>query len=271
MIKELSSLRFIFICIIFIHHLGVYSGGGSLGVAFFFVLSGFSLTLGYSNRIQDSDFSYKGYIKRRMFKFYPLHWICLLLAIPYTIFTLGYFPMPEFLVNAVLLQSWIPLGEFYFSFNSVSWYLSNTLFLAALFPFLCRFFLVLKIKILVLLAIIGLAVYILFEFLLFNHDVFQFIYINPFSRIPDLSLGISLALLFKFFTKNHTNGSITVFVKQYSYILSLMCLVLIGLLVYESIILTDRQTQVSGFYWPLISVILLLSAALGLYGGGAIC
>ena len=40
MIKSLTSLRGIFILFIFLHHAGVYVGGGSMAVAFFFVVSG---------------------------------------------------------------------------------------------------------------------------------------------------------------------------------------------------------------------------------------
>lgn len=268
MIKELTSLRFVFICLIFIHHLGVYPGGGSLGVAFFFVLSGFSLTLGYSERIKNTEFSYKDYLKRRLFKFYPLHWICLLLAIPYAVFKVGHFQVPEFIINAALLQSWVPNGDFYFSFNSVSWYLCNTVFLAIIFPFLCRFFQGLKKKILALVVLSGFAIYIAAEFLLFHHDVFQFIYINPISRVPDFSLGILLALIYKWKINDPKGDSIRLFIHKYSFILTLLCLILIGLLIYESTVLTDRQTQIAGFYWPLISVIILLSASIGLYGGG---
>lgn len=64
MIKSLTSLRGIFILFIFFHHcLNIYPGGGSMAVAFFFVLGGFSMTLGYKERVLNSEFSYKQYMQ----------------------------------------------------------------------------------------------------------------------------------------------------------------------------------------------------------------
>ena len=41
-----------------------------------------------------------------------------------------------FIANALLLQSWIPWRDGYFSFNAVSWYLSTTAFSYFLFPWI---------------------------------------------------------------------------------------------------------------------------------------
>ena len=49
MIKELSSLRFVFIFLIFLHHIGMYQGGGAMAVAFFFILLD-GVTLGYIDK-----------------------------------------------------------------------------------------------------------------------------------------------------------------------------------------------------------------------------
>ena len=51
MIKNLTSLRFVFILLIFFHHAGKYAGGGTLAVTFFFVLGGFCMTLGYKDKV----------------------------------------------------------------------------------------------------------------------------------------------------------------------------------------------------------------------------
>ncbi len=83
MIKSLTSLRGIFILFIFFHHcLNLYPGGGTMAVSFFFVLGGFSMTIGYKDKVLKSYFSYKDYLSRRYIKFYPLHWLCLLAVMP---------------------------------------------------------------------------------------------------------------------------------------------------------------------------------------------
>lgn len=72
MIKNLTALRGIFILFIFFHHcLDLYPGGGTMAVTFFFVLGGFSMALGYRDRIMSSSFKYKDYLIRRCIKFYP--------------------------------------------------------------------------------------------------------------------------------------------------------------------------------------------------------
>ena len=63
--NAITSLRGIFIIMIVLHHLGLYSGGGTLGVAFFFMLGGLTLSLGYYERVCRPDFEYSQYIRRR--------------------------------------------------------------------------------------------------------------------------------------------------------------------------------------------------------------
>ena len=53
MIETLQSLRFIFMMMIFMSHfayrdIGAFDAGGDCGVSFFFLLSGFVCSLGYS-------------------------------------------------------------------------------------------------------------------------------------------------------------------------------------------------------------------------------
>ena len=63
--NNLTVLRGIFIIMIVLHHLNLYEGGGTLGVAFFFMLGGFALSLGYYDKVCKSEFSFYQYIRRR--------------------------------------------------------------------------------------------------------------------------------------------------------------------------------------------------------------
>lgn len=63
MINSLQSLRFIFVLLIILHHfpvngVGLFAAGGSCGVSFFFVLSGFVITMGICNKIKNNEFHY---------------------------------------------------------------------------------------------------------------------------------------------------------------------------------------------------------------------
>ena len=195
MIKSLTSLRGLFILFIFLHHAGVYPGGGTLGVAFFFVLSGFSMTLGYHDRIVEPFFNYKLYLTRRCIKFYPMHWIALIANIPYVLMgTLHWSLIPLFFLNAALLQTLVPIKEGYFSYNAVSWFLADILFFTMVFPSVYRFIIETNTKnrLLIALAIAGLyMLLVLFVPEKYHHAI---LYISPFIRIIDFVFGICLGI-----------------------------------------------------------------------------
>ena len=196
-INELTSLRGIFMMTIFLHHIPLYDGAGYMAVSFFFVLSGFSLTLGYGDRIANNQFSYCQYIKRRFTRLYPIHWLCLILILPFVLYGiyLGGADIRKefyiFLLNSTLLQSFVPIKVIYFS-----WYLSDILFMAVLFPFLYRLIkrMPYLLNFTILLALV--AVYTLLIKALpidWHHAI---LYINPVTRLIDFVIGISVALLF---------------------------------------------------------------------------
>lgn len=241
---------------IFVHHLGVYEGGGSLGVAFFFVLSGFSLTLGYGEKILVPDFSYKQYLLKRLVKFYPLHWLCLFAAVPIVLIE-STWQTSAFVINAALLQTWIPFNEYYFSFNSVSWYLADTVFLAVLFPVLCRFIEQRTIKGRFIVAALLVVAYAIIQYLLYGRDVYAFIYINPIARIPDFIVGILLALSYK--DMKTYNEKIIRFVDKCNIGIQILCFLSIVVLVIISTVLTKQQTRMAFYYWP--SIILVIGCA----------
>ena len=135
MIETLQSLRFIFVLMIFMSHftyrgICAFDAGGDCGVSFFFILSGFVLSLGYGSRIREGTFCYGRFMLRRLRKIYPLHLLCLLffLVVSRSDFDL------TVLLNELLLQSWVPDPNYYFSCNSVSWFLSSLLFCYLVFP-----------------------------------------------------------------------------------------------------------------------------------------
>ena len=101
-----------------------FDAGGDCGVAFFFMLSGFVCSLGYGHRLREGTFNYAGFIWKRFMKLYPLHLLCLLFYL-----VVSHSPLDlKVLLNILLLQSWVPDADWYFSCNSVSWFLSSLLF-----------------------------------------------------------------------------------------------------------------------------------------------
>ena len=204
--KGLLEYRAVFILLIFLYHAGLLSIGGTFGVCAFFILSGFCTTMAYKTRVSDISFSYKQYLRRRLVKYYPLHWLLLVPAFVSELFT-GYTMVKStvvLVINALLLQSLIPIKEFFFSYNAVSWYLSDTVFFVLVSPFILQVFFKLRWggQILLMFLLMVLTV-ILFTLCPANmrHPLF---YINPISRLVDFILGVFLAYQYNVITENET-------------------------------------------------------------------
>ena len=196
----LSDYDHIFFTFIFLHHVQRFEGGGSLSVAFFFVLSGFCMSLGYLHQIFSPDFSYRSYITRRAIKCYPLHWICLLIFLFLIHFEIHGWKVLS--LNATLLQSWIPKKSVYFSYNAGSWYLSDEIFMYAIFPWLARAINIAgKQKRIFILSSIT-FLYVLLVTLIPNAHRHAILYINPLVRCIDFIIGIFLAQCFLNFRTN---------------------------------------------------------------------
>lgn len=196
MIRSLQSLRGIFAIFIFFHHYrymgsSLFPAGGDCGVAFFFILSGFVMSAGYSRRIEAGQIPYGKYFLKRLCRLYPLHLLCFLwaLALCCTSFTLG--DLPAWGANLLLLQSWIPEEFYFFSGNAVSWCLSDLLFFYAAFPLLTK--LHNRRPAIFNLTVLTVAIVWAFAAALIPRQLSDgIIYINPATRIIDFSIGICL-------------------------------------------------------------------------------
>ena len=184
---------------------------GAFSVSIFFVLSGFLMTYSYYHRsIKSSFLSGINLAWNKISKLYPLHIITLIAAIPFRIessneiFTIEF--TKKFFLNLFLLQSWSPDPNIHFSFNAVSWYLSTSVLLYIMFPFIYK---LLKRYTNYLHAYAGivfaLVIQILFAFLTRNigTDSFfikefskWFTYIFPLFRLGDFFIGCNLGYLF---------------------------------------------------------------------------
>lgn len=211
MIKPLTSLRFFFAFIIFTHHLTFLGKSkeaylrwihdyilkeGFIGVSFFFILSGFILAYNYRDSFLDKSISKSDFYIARIARIYPVHLLCLLIAVPITLkdisFNLSTW-LTQLFFNATLTQSFIPIKYIYFSFNSPSWSISNELFFYLVFPFLIvlgskvkdnkykKALLTMSILLIPLLMLIIPTEY-------YKH----LFYVNPFFRVFDFIIGLIL-------------------------------------------------------------------------------
>lgn len=144
MIQSLQSLRGIFAIMVFLSHSVIapdghraFYAGGTMGVEFFIVLSGFVMCAGYGKAATSPGFDFRRFMLRRLIRLWPLHLGCL--ALWMTVHRHGLSGIiPDLSVNALMLQPWIPIDKYYYSGNTPSWCLGVFIFLYALFPWLVR-------------------------------------------------------------------------------------------------------------------------------------
>ena len=233
-----------------------------MAVVFFFVLGGFSMTLGYKDKIVKQEFSYKHYITRRCIKFYPLHWLSLVVILPLSIIPFRFWKVPILFTNAALLQSWIPIKGIFFSFNAASWYLADTMFFAVMFPLVFKLIATASTKKRVAIAVTLAIIYTFVVMLLPSEKYHAVLYISPYMRLFDFILGIYLALLFLKIKEQPTKWWYGNVIGQ------LGIYVLILLLVIESCLLPENATLIAPVYWIPVAVLILIASLIGRSGGG---
>ncbi len=209
-LPSLTGLRWVAAFLVFGYHVqivGYFHSGlgqnlitalfasGSVGVSFFFILSGFVLM--WSTPRSPA----RRFWRRRFARVYPLHLatalaagVFLLLHAPHDL------PTPaEALANLALVHAWFPDTSFYQSLNTVSWTLSCEAFFYLMFPLLCRA--VIRLRALgaavlassvLLVTIAGPLVGGLFASRQTPAWVFHWF---PLGRLPEFVLGVALAHL----------------------------------------------------------------------------
>lgn len=267
MIKEFNSLKGVLAVMIFVHHCPLEfewkPAFGIIAVAIFFMLSGFLSAIGYKDKVLSPSFSYRQYIKVKSTKFYPLHFLFLIAAVPLSILNvtswISY--LATFVLNASLLHSIVPIKTVYFSFNLVSWFLSDTLIFVALFPFIMRWMLNAKIKTKVIAGLSAISFYVVAWGLIPDDYTHQFFYISPLFRLLDFVLGIQCGL---WFMDLKEQGKLKTFIVRYSTSLHWLSIVLLVGLTYMATF--DVNTCLhSVIYMPIIGMLLIL---IGLNRGG---
>lgn len=268
MIRSLTSLRGVFILFIFFHHcMNIYPGGGSMAVTFFFVLGGFSLTLGYKDRVLNPEFSYKQFITKRCIKFYPLHWLCLIAALPLVGLPITLKQGGVLLSNAALMQTLLPMKGWFFSYNAVSWYLADTLIFAVLFPPLVKWILKASPKGRMGIAFLFAVIYIAVAVLIPTEWYHCVLYISPYMRLTDFVFGIYLALGYL----KIKSGNYELKMLKQGTLSFLIIIGLIALLVVESCLLPKPIFHIAPVYWILVALVIVTASLSTGNGGGTGC
>ena len=210
-IESLGILRLILVAMIYCCHTGIYPSGGVLAVMYFFVLSGFCTYLGYCSKVDDPGFSYAGYIRRKYARLFPQHWFCTLLIIILFVIQGIKINYPALLANTFLVQSWVPLSEYYFSFNGVAWFLSDICFFLLLSPFLVRLIKRVSNKLMLIICVVLFIAYLVFYLLVPEEKMFYFKVIFPLTRLTDYVMGMALCKFFFLFKERKPQASNALF------------------------------------------------------------
>lgn len=274
MISSLQSWRFIFAIMIFLHHFpvdgtGLFKAGGSCGVSFFIILSGFVMSAGYGNRCRQRSFIYWDFLEKRLVRLYPLHLLCLILFVFIRLFSSHAPEWGPLIPNLLLVQSWIPDSEYYFSGNAVSWCLADMLFFYVSFPLLIRFVFICKKR----LCLFLFGVFLLYFTALYftpAGKVHALFYIFPLSRLVDFIIGMLLYHVYQYVDQIAWINKL----KRLSYtkktLIECMPIVLLilALLFFP---LIDQKIYVACYYWFPMSFLILLFAIFNKNGGGVTC
>lgn len=203
-LRALTSLRFFAAAAIVIVHLQgpiipmKAIAPLTLGVSFFFVLSGFILAYVYQGGLNPKEF----YISR-FARLWPIHAVTIALTvwllIPF-VFSRPDWALP-FTANVLLLHAWVPLVGYALSFNSVSWSISDELFFYLLFPFLRGRAFRLVVLLLVLVTIAGILAMELTEFprgriSQGDFSPLHFVMQHPIMRVLEFAVGVGFGRLF---------------------------------------------------------------------------
>lgn len=193
MFKAINGWRFIFSLLIIWHHMPIWrpenANFGNTIVTFFFVLSGFLLTLSYRDALLNKSISAKDFIIKRCATIFPLQWLFTILFVICSINVVTYWAIP---FHLTLTQSLIPFWEIDFTLNTPSWFLSSIFACYICTPILLKS--IRSRKLFTTLFILMLLAWHIFLYMLPETIGRRWLcYISPFARIFDYGMGIILA------------------------------------------------------------------------------
>jgi len=235
----------------------------NLGVSYFFVLSGFILTLVYPPVFFKVKGAFKKFLVARFARIYPVYFLALILAIASVLLYRKFqFNLAAAISNATLMQAWIP--QHVKVFNRPGWSLSAEAFFYIVFPFLVFAFY--RLSLLRTVIITALAWVVSFAILIFliqgvdgsNLDnVLMATNSNPLLQLNNFIIGIAGGIMF---LRNKLWP-----IKKYPGIFLACSLLLMLLLFFIPNALTEHAQN--GFFAPLF---LLFIVSLS-YSKGVIC
>lgn len=203
-LESLTGLRFLAALLVFGNHAGDaflepasrLNGilqTGSVGVSFFFILSGFVLT--WSSRPDDRP---PAFYRRRAARIVPNHlaaWVLALVVL--AVIVGGSVGVVGALASLTLVQAWHPADEVHFAVNAVAWTLSVEVFFYAVFPFVMPLLSRLspsRRRLAIAVAVGAVFANAVVAYAMWPEGRHWLVYVFPLGRLPEFLLGILLGL-----------------------------------------------------------------------------
>ncbi len=263
-LMSIQALRGFAILLIVVSHVvgHVFDFGGESGVCFFFVMSGFVLSMANEEKLRVGQFDTKRFFVRQLRKFYPL----LLLSISFFVFAYwnaGYpLDFGRLLTNLLLIQTWFCSESLVFSYVGSSWFLCDILVFYLFFKPLNRCVMSMSVKGLILTCAVVLAIYLPFVVWIpserFNYTLYSF----PLFRMVDCGLGI---ILYRFVISRcgkRLLGKICMSGKRWQcfFMLLLLSSFCLAYFVYRDMLPVNFRGV--SFFWPFVILFMLLLMAI---------
>lgn len=195
-ILTLQSMRFIFCILIFIYLFLESTGklhfyyGGDAGVTFFFILSGFVLSIGCGPSVANGTFHYVQFLRKRLAKIYPLHLVTFIIALCMSFVAGVKFDVIKTFLHIFMLQEFTLSEDMLRYGTGLSWFLGALFFCYLLFPFLYRQLIVSRNKVFGALLTIYILLALAIESCCNNSAIDDFMFAFPPLRIIDFAIGI---------------------------------------------------------------------------------
>ncbi len=216
-----TGLRGLFALWILLFHSIFYSVGwnlhGSALMPLFYLLSGYSLAIGYGGRAgyneeeqrkQVARFDITGFYKNRFARIAPVYYVVTLAALPLVIFGHGWVPPNELwqvlASNLAAVQMWLPLPAIFGkNIDGPGWTISTLAFFYLIFPLLLKRYrnhtqqsLNRSITVLMVVqAVVFFAVYFAVSRIFNASAGFWAAHASPISRFPVFEMGVVAGLL----------------------------------------------------------------------------
>lgn len=232
--KQLTFTRFIAAYLIVIFHFGkevfpffrkeiyFFFLNGNIAVSYFYILSGFVMTIAYGNK---HKISAKIFFINRIARIFPVYYVSMFLFFIAIIISNIQIKPLIYILQLFMIQSWIP--GYVIGANTPSWSISVEIFFYALFPLLINFYYKKNIKVVFFgVLLIWFFSQILHQYLIgqFSSDktLREFVFYFPILHLNQFLMGNIFGLFFlKFSHKIYGNYDIVLIILAISIVFTL--------------------------------------------------